>query len=106
MNKCIIKKIMKSTRYSPAPLDTVTISVPEDLTDLIENLAHNVHEVWARGRMEEGWVYGPERSDARKESPCLLPYDKLSETEKNYDRKTVDSTIRAIIKLGYVIVRS
>lgn len=90
-------------KYVPKPIDTSDIVLNEDLLGLCEKLAENTHEVWARGRMDEGWKYGEARNDEKKETPCLVPYSKLPESEKEYDRKTSMETIKLIIKLGYNI---
>lgn len=89
--------------YTPHPLDTSDIRLPEALEDLVEQMAKNVHEVWARGRMEQGWTYGEERNDALKQHPCLVPYETLPDTEKEYDRNTAVSTLKLILKLGFTI---
>ena len=90
--------------YNPTPLDTNDATLPEELNQLAEQLAANVHEVWAKGRLDEGWTYGAVRSDAQKKTPCLVPYDDLPENEKEYDRNTAMQTLKAIVKLGYTIV--
>jgi len=92
--------------YSPQPLDTSDIALPESLTPLIEALAENVHDTWAKGRMDAGWTYGPVRDDAKKQHPCLVPYGELSESEKAYDRDTAISTLKFICKKGYGIVKA
>ena len=79
------------------------MTLPPDLLSLVEQLAENVHENWAKGRMAEGWVYGSTRDDQHKTTPCLLPYDSLPESEKEYDRQTAMETVKLILKLGYVI---
>jgi hypothetical protein len=61
--------------------------------------------VWARQRQKEGWKFGPARSDTAKEHPGLVPYEDLSESEKEYDRATALETIRTILALGYRIER-
>lgn len=90
--------------YVPAPVDISDVILPRDLAHLTERLAENVHETWAQGRMREGWIYGECRDDQRKTTPCLVPYEKLPEQEKAYDRETVSATLRLIYKLGYKIV--
>lgn len=90
-------------RYTPNPIDTRDVKLSEELLDLTEKLAENVHEQWARKRLEEGWQYGPQRDDVRKITPCLVPYDQLPESEKAYDRETAMETIRVLRKLGYTI---
>lgn len=91
------------SKYEPKPIDTSDVVIPEALLELSEQIAKNVHEVWAAGRTEEGWVYGEARNDEKKETPCLVPYEELSEIEKDYDRNTAMETIKLILKLGYKI---
>jgi len=91
--------------YQPQPLDTSKVLLPADLVALTERLALNTHENWARQRLRDGWRYGPTRDDTTKEHPCLIPYDHLPESEKEYDRNTAMETIKAIQALGYRIVK-
>ena len=91
--------------YLPKPLDTSDILLSEELIELVEQMAKNVHEVWAENRISEGWSYGPERSDTLKQHPCLIPYDELPEYEKAYDRDTALGTLKLICKLGFKITR-
>ena len=87
------------------PVDTSHVELPEDLDRLAEMIAKNVHEVWSAGRMKDGWTYGEERNDAEKKHPCLVPYEQLSEEEKEYDRNTSVETIKLILKLGFKITK-
>ena len=89
--------------YIPQPMDTSDVQLPQELNELVEEMAKNVHEVWAQSRISQGWTYGPERSDALKQHPCLVPYDELPEVEKAYDRDTALSTLRLIVKSGFRI---
>ena len=91
--------------YVPQPMDTSDIQLPEGLNVLIEQMAKNVHEVWAQSRMEQGWTYGPERNDQLKHHPCLVPYEQLPEDEKAYDRDTAFATLKLICKLGFKITK-
>ncbi|MDR1553452.1 MAG: Ryanodine receptor Ryr [Prevotellaceae bacterium] len=90
-------------RYNPQPLDTYTVMLTADLLQLTELLAKNTHDIWAAQRFAEGWQYGKERNDARKEHPCLIPYEELPENEKEYDRCTSMEILRVIQLLGYEI---
>lgn len=89
--------------YIPNPIDTSNVVLPKELLELTEKIAENVHEVWAQGRIKEGWTYGPKRDDSKKETPCMVPYSELSESEKEYDRNTAMETIKLIVSLGYEI---
>jgi ryanodine receptor 2 len=86
-------------------VDTSDIQLPEELSELVEQMAKNVHEVWAQSRMEQGWTWGEERSDALKQHPCLVSYEELPEVEKAYDRDTALGTLKLICKLGFKIVK-
>ena len=89
--------------YYPEPMDTSDIELPEELEKLTEKLAKNVHDVWAVGKLKDGWKLGPELDAAKKTTPLLIPYEDLSENQKQYDRSTAIETLKLIIRLGYSI---
>lgn len=89
--------------YTPKPINTADIELPNELLQLTETIAENVHEIWAAGRISEGWIYGEKRDDVKKETPCLVPYSELTEGEKEYDRNTALETLKLIVALGYKI---
>jgi class 3 adenylate cyclase len=89
--------------YEPAPVDTSGVTLSDDLRALTEVLATNAHDLWAQQRLAEGWTYGPTRDDTRKEHPCLVPYEELSEIEKGYDRRAAMETVKTLLALGYRI---
>ena len=91
--------------YTPTPINTDDIVLTEDVLELAEQLAKNTHEVWASARVNEGWQYGETRDDTKKLHPCIVPYEDLTEVEKDYDRRTSLETLKLIIKLGYKIVK-
>src|ERR1017187_10557658 len=91
--------------YQPKPIDTSRVVLPASLEALTELLAKNAHENWAKQRMKEGWHFGRKRNDVKKEHPCLVPYEQLPESEKEYDRKTAMETIKTVQAVGYQIVR-
>jgi hypothetical protein len=91
--------------YRPAPIETSKITLPPEIRELTERLAENAHDIWAEQRMAEGWRLGAKRDDARKEHPCLVPYADLPESEKEYDRRSAMETLKAILALGYRIVK-
>ncbi|MCL2827870.1 MAG: RyR domain-containing protein [Oscillospiraceae bacterium] len=92
--------------YTPSPIDTNHIQLNDDILALSETLAKNTHEVWAAGRIAEGWVYGENRDDSLKHHPCLVPYEALPESEKEYDRATAIETLKVIMHLGFDIKSS
>lgn len=96
---------MNKNIYTPHPIDTKDVDLPQELNALAENIAKNVHEVWSEGRMKDGWTFGEERNDTEKKHPCLVAYEELSEEEKAYDRNTSIETIKLILKLGFKITK-
>lgn len=91
--------------YDPKPVNTSEVILPEELLQLIDQIAENVHDVWARGRLAEGWRYGETKDSIEKTTPCLVPYSDLPDSEKEYDRATAAETIKLILKMGYEIHR-
>ena len=94
---------MNTKKYTPQPIDTTGVELPEELEQLVEQMAKNVHEVWAETRIQQGWTYGEQRNDELKTHPCLVPYEELPEEEKAYDRNTSIGTLKLIMKLGFKI---
>ena len=90
--------------YHPAPINTSEVDLDPDVLQLSTRLAGHAHEVWAAARFAQGWVYGPTRNDARREHPCLVPYDELPEAEKTLDREAALGTLKAMLALGYRLV--
>lgn len=105
IRKLIINVDMKNTScmYVPNPMDVSDVKLPDELKTLVELISKNVHEVWAKNRMDQGWIYGKERNDVLKTHPCLIPYEELSEEEKDYDRDTAMETLKLIVSLGFKI---
>lgn len=91
--------------YDPKPIDLSDVVLPDDLNELREAIAENAHDVWALERKEQGWTYGPSRDDTRKETPCMVPYSQLPDSEKKFDRDMAMNTLKLLRKLGYDIVK-
>jgi hypothetical protein len=97
---------MNKITYKPSPIDTSGIELPPELMAWADQIARNVHETWAQERIQEGWTYGETRDDSKKQTPCLVEYDKLSDEEKAYDMNTAFETLRLIVKLGFKISKN
>ena len=95
----------KKKNYTPNPIDTSDVELSDELKLLTDQLARNVHDIWAIGRLNDGWSYGPERNYTLKQNPCIVDYDELPDSEKEYDRNTAMETLKTIIKLGWKITR-
>lgn len=104
-SKCYMVTITDRDEYVPCPADLSDVELGDELIDLREAIAENAHEVWAAKRKAEGWSYGPERNDNLKQTPDMVPYAKLPEKEKEYDRQMAMDTIKLLKKLGYDLVK-
>ena len=89
--------------YEPYPISLDDVQLDDDLTELQEAIAENAHEIWAKARNDQGWTYGPERNDQKKETPDMVPYCNLPESEKLYDREMAMQTLKLVKKLGFEV---
>lgn len=48
---------MQTNGYKPAPLDLNHVKLTPNQNTLVERLAENGHNVWARDRVRQGWTY-------------------------------------------------
>lgn len=92
--------------YTPKPVDISDVELDSALMELVEVMAKNVHDVWAETRIKDGWRYGETRNDERLEHPCLIPYEELPDSEREYDRNTAIGTLKLIHKLGFKITKA
>ncbi len=104
-NHYMVQVLQTVGDYEPRPINVDQIPLDDDLVELQEAIAENAHEVWAEARMKDGWTYGPERDDANKKHPDLIPYSSLPDSEKEYDRLMAFNTIKLVKKLGFEIVK-
>ena len=51
-------QFLQSNGYKPQPLDLSVIQLNSKLEDLVEQLAENTHNIWAKERIKNGWTYG------------------------------------------------
>lgn len=91
--------------YNPKPIDLSDVELTEDLNELREAIAENAHDVWAVERQAQGWTYGEQRDDNKKETPCMVPYSQLPDSEKKFDRDMAMNTLKLVRKLGYDLIK-
>jgi RyR domain len=73
---------------------------PEEL----ESLARDEHERWMAQRRQAGWRRG-RRDDATKRHPGLVPYDRLSRSDKDKDRDAVRHIPDVLAEVGLRVIR-
>lgn len=92
--------------YYPKLRDLSQVKLPEGYDELREAIAENAHDRWALERQSEGWTYGYKRDDSNLQTPDMVPYSQLPESEKKYDRIMAEDTLKFLISLGYRIERN
>jgi tetratricopeptide (TPR) repeat protein len=78
-------------------------SLPPELEEAVEQLAERVHEAWIENRRADGWRFAEQRDDRRRETPLLVPYRNLDETDRELDRVSVRASLQGLRELGYRI---
>ena len=80
--------------------------MPDSFEELREAVAENAHDMWALERQSEGWTFGSKRDDSKLETPDMVPYSQLPESEKQYDRLMAEDTLKLLLALGYKIEKN
>lgn len=52
------EQFMQANNYKPAPLDLSAITLTPKMEELVDQLAENTHNLWAKERIQQGWTYG------------------------------------------------
>nr|AHW99829.1 ryanodine receptor [Sogatella furcifera] len=92
---------MQSNGYKPAPLDLTAISLTPKMEELVDQLAENTLNLWAKERIQQGWTYGLNEDSDMLRSPHLVPYCKVDEAIKKANRDTASETVRTLLVYGY-----
>ncbi|XP_063061461.1 ryanodine receptor 1b isoform X2 [Engraulis encrasicolus] len=95
------KTYVMSSGYKPAPLDLNHVKLTPNQNQLVEKLAENGHNVWARDRVKQGWTYSIVQDIMNKRNPRLVPYNLLDERTKKTNRDSVSNAVRTLIGYGY-----
>lgn len=73
------------------------------LSDMeIETMARIEHIRWSWDRRLNGWIFGSTKDNLRKTHPGLIPFEELSEAEKEKDRELVRIIPSLLQDIGYI----
>ncbi|KAJ8309071.1 hypothetical protein KUTeg_013945 [Tegillarca granosa] len=92
---------LQSNGYKPAPLDLNAVQMNSKMEELVDILAENTHNVWAKDRIKHGWTYGLFEDPSSKRSPHLVPYEKVDPHIKKRNRETGNDVVRTLLAYGY-----
>ncbi|MBX3194430.1 MAG: hypothetical protein KF727_04935 [Microbacteriaceae bacterium] len=73
--------------------------MPDDAQ--LEVMAELEHRSWSEHLRQHGWRHAPERDDARRKHPDLLPWEQLDEAAREKTRGGVRGTLELLAMLGY-----
>ncbi|XP_069170443.1 ryanodine receptor [Procambarus clarkii] len=94
---------LQSNGYKPQPLDLSQVSLTSKLEELVDQLAENTHNIWARERILQGWTYGLNEDPDMHRSPHLVSYGNVDDAIKKANRDTASETIRTLLVYGYIL---
>lgn len=94
---------LQTNGYKPAPLDLSAIELNPKMEELVDQLAENTHNVWARERISQGWTYGLNEDTEKRRSPHLVHYSNVDDAIKVANRNTASETVRTLLVYGYVL---
>ena len=92
---------LQSNGYKPAPMDLSQIELNAKMIELVDLLAENTHNVWARERIAQGWTYGRLEDHLMRRSPHLVPYRLVDDVIKKANRDTATETVKTLLAYGY-----
>ena len=72
----------------------------------VELLAQMEHERWVEEKLSDRWRYNPTKDLEKKTIPYLVPWDDLSETDKDKDRNQVRNLPAFLAKARFEIYRT
>ncbi|XP_039594621.1 ryanodine receptor 2 isoform X2 [Polypterus senegalus] len=87
--------------YKPAPMDLSHIKLTSTQEAMVDKLAENAHNVWARDRIRQGWTYGIQQDIKNKRNPRLVPYALLDERTKKSNKDSLREAVRTLLGYGY-----
>uniref|UniRef100_A0A3B4UZ35 Ryanodine receptor 2 n=1 Tax=Seriola dumerili TaxID=41447 RepID=A0A3B4UZ35_SERDU len=90
-----------SSGYKPAPLDLSHIKLTSTQEAMVDKLAENAHNVWARDRIHQGWTYGIQQDVKSRRNPRLVPYTLLDERTKKSNKDSLREAVRTLLGYGY-----
>lgn len=92
----------KASKYYPKPIDTSSVKLDERAKELKDLISENMHDAWAKGKLDKGWVYG-ERQVGKKQHPNMVPFVFLTDDDKEYNSEMARSTLKALEILGWEV---
>ncbi|EPQ17120.1 Ryanodine receptor 2 [Myotis brandtii] len=95
------KNYQLTSGYKPAPMDLSFIKLTPSQEAMVDRLAENAHNVWARDRIRQGWTYGIQQDVKNRRNPRLVPYTLLDDRTKKSNKDSLREAVRTLLGYGY-----
>ncbi|XP_021789840.1 ryanodine receptor 2 isoform X8 [Papio anubis] len=95
------KNYQLTSGYKPAPMDLSFIKLTPSQEAMVDKLAENAHNVWARDRIRQGWTYGIQQDVKNRRNPRLVPYTLLDDRTKKSNKDSLREAVRTLLGYGY-----
>uniref|UniRef100_A0A2I3GX59 Ryanodine receptor 2 n=1 Tax=Nomascus leucogenys TaxID=61853 RepID=A0A2I3GX59_NOMLE len=97
----LIHSYQLTSGYKPAPMDLSFIKLTPSQEAMVDKLAENAHNVWARDRIRQGWTYGIQQDVKNRRNPRLVPYTLLDDRTKKSNKDSLREAVRTLLGYGY-----
>ncbi|TEA41933.1 hypothetical protein DBR06_SOUSAS26810026, partial [Sousa chinensis] len=97
------KNYQLTSGYKPAPMDLSFIKLTPSQEAMVDKLAENAHNVWARDRIRQGWTYGIQQDVKNRRNPRLVPYALLDDRTKKSNKDSLREAVRTLLGYGYTL---
>jgi len=96
---------LNSVGYAIASGDSPHPAVTSFDDATILKLSKAEHDRWMNEKLANGWTYAPVRDNAQKHHPMLIPFEQLSQEEKDKDTAIVKNMIPLLASVGLGVYR-